>query len=162
MTKTIQANIFFGNESKTNDTIIVGENISNPENIGAFLRLAGNFGVEKVYIICDELPNQRKIMRTASTAKNIVKLIQSDISILETLASEGYDIVAVETGENAINIRDFEFSRKTVLLLGNESYGLSEDALKYSSAMIFIPMFGAVKSMNVSQALTIALYECVL
>jgi tRNA G18 (ribose-2'-O)-methylase SpoU len=156
--KYIQANNFFGNKKVESDLIIIGDNISNPENIGSFLRIAGNFGAKAVYILSENLPNTSKINRVASTASKIIKPKLINIDFLSLLKSNSYKLVAVETASNSVNISDFTFEQKTALVLGSESYGISHNVLEMCDASVFINMPGIVKSMNVSHALAIAVF----
>ena len=58
-----------------------------------------------------------------------------------------------------IPIQDYDFTAPTILLVGNESHGLSENARALCDAMVTIPMYGSATSLNVACATSILLYE---
>ena len=56
--------------------------------------------------------------------------------------------------------KNFAFSNETVLVFGSETRGLPEEILqKYSSQTYRIPMWGKVRSLNLSTSVGIILYE---
>ncbi len=157
--EVVKANKFFTEKSKESDLIILGENISTPENIGSFVRIAGNFGVKNVYIINTSSLNIRKIKKTASSALGQVNLELKNIDFLKELKSNNYTIVALDTIHGALDIKQYKFKKKTAILVGNERYGLSKEILKYCQDFVYIDMPGNTKSMNVSHALAIAVFK---
>jgi tRNA G18 (ribose-2'-O)-methylase SpoU len=58
-----------------------------------------------------------------------------------------------------IRVRDHDFTLPTVLLIGNENHGLSENYKALCDAMVTIPMYGSTTSLNVACATSILLYE---
>ena len=57
------------------------------------------------------------------------------------------------------NLDDYNFDKPTILLVGNETWGLSVAYKELCDAMIKIPMSGSASSLNVSCASSIMLYE---
>jgi tRNA G18 (ribose-2'-O)-methylase SpoU len=142
--------------------ILVLDNVSNSYNIGAFIRLADAFGIEKI-IICGELTISDKKMKKAS--RNEAKWVCIEYSSstplsLETLIERGYTVFSVELCDKSIDYKAVSYPSACVLVLGNERKGVSEDALKLSHQHIHIPMFGMGNSLNVSTAGAIVLAQC--
>ena len=52
-----------------------------------------------------------------------------------------------------------DYTGKTVLLIGNEGNGLSEDLLASADGTVYIPMEGKVESLNAAMAAGILMYE---
>ena len=144
-----------------NRPIIIADNIRTPENMGSILRLAGNIGAEHTYFIAD--PTQRfknhKITRTASGASTKVdwKIIQKQD--LQNVIPDTYEIVALETSSDSININTFKFPEKTIFIVGNEVVGISDEVLSMAHHKIHIPIPGPISSLNVTHALSVALFE---
>jgi tRNA G18 (ribose-2'-O)-methylase SpoU len=67
-----------------------------------------------------------------------------------------HPIVALDTGEDAIALNEFLFPQSFTLVLGNEEYGISDDALCLSDAVVEIPLLGVKNSLNVACAFAIA------
>ncbi len=157
--KIIPANKFFNSESKELDLIIIADNLKTPENMGAVIRLAGNFGVKKILFINTEDINIRKINRFSASVNKLVETHYfSNYSDINKYIDSTYKLVALDTVSNSQNINNFIFPKKMALVIGNEKYGISDEVLKLISESIYIPMFGKVKSMNVTHALAIAIF----
>ncbi len=142
---------------------LVLDNLSDSYNIGAFIRLADAFSIEKI-IICGSLNISEKKINKSS--KNLAKWVciehsDSTTASLQTLIGEGYTIFSVELCHQSINYKEVSYPSPCVLVLGNESEGVSEAVLQLSHQHIHIPMFGMGNSLNVSTAGAIVLAECV-
>ncbi len=58
-----------------------------------------------------------------------------------------------------IPLSGHDFTRPTILVVGNETHGLSESYRELCDVMVTIPMFGSASSMNIACAASILLYE---
>ncbi len=159
MSKTIQANKFFGDKSIINDIIIIAENISTPENIGSLIRLTDNIGAKKLFLINKIIPNQTKIKRSSSSAYNNVDFKFTDYNELKSDIFKNYTFVGIDTINNSKSIYEYSFNKKTAFIVGNEKSGISSEMIKFCQNFIHIPMPGNTKSMNVSHALAVSLFE---
>jgi len=160
--KIIPANKFFGSDNKELDLIIIADNLKTPENMGAVIRLAGNFGVKMVLFVNKEEVNIRKINRFSASVSNLVETHYiSDYNDITKYIDKSYKIIALDTVNNAKNINEFKFSKKTALVIGNEKHGITNEILSLIIESIYIPMNGKVKSMNVTHALSVVLYKFV-
>ncbi|MGR7814143.1 TrmH family RNA methyltransferase [Lacinutrix undariae] len=142
---------------------IVCDNITNAPNVGSLFRTADAFGVELLQFCGSQIPLGRKMTKTSRATEKIVKH-QFNEGVLETitdLKSKGYQIIALEITSESIAINEYQFSttQPIALIVGDENFGVSEEILNNSDAVIHINMFGQNSSMNVVQATTIALYE---
>jgi tRNA G18 (ribose-2'-O)-methylase SpoU len=142
--------------------IVVLDNVTNSYNIGAFIRLADAFAIEKV-IVCGELTISDKKLKKASRneAKWVcVEYSDSTTASLQALKDQDYTIFSVELCNQSVDYKAVTYPSPCVLVLGNERKGVSEEALKLSHHQIHIPMFGMGNSLNVSTAGAIVLAEC--
>lgn len=140
--------------------IVAAWQIINPENIGNMLRLADNIGANEVSILGTNFQlRMSSIKKTAGLSFANVKL--TFIAPEDFFASLpcGYRIAAIETCDESVNIYQTALPSKVVFLLGNERNGLPEEILHKCSLKLHIPMTGKCKSMNVSHALSVALFE---
>ncbi len=159
MNETVQANKFFGNKSTVNDIIIIAENISTPENIGSLIRLTDNIGAKKLFLINDIIPNKAKIKRSSSSAYNNVDFQFIDYNELNSEFFKKYIFVGIDTINNSKNIYEYSFNKNTAFIVGNEKSGISTKMISFCHDFIHIPMPGNTKSMNVSHALAVSLFE---
>jgi tRNA G18 (ribose-2'-O)-methylase SpoU len=152
----IKANNFFRNKGIKAGPAIILDRLQTPENIGSILRLAANFGCSRV-ILTEQLEiNQTKIEKIA---RNSMQYLSVEIMPIEMIAYQFENIFAIETTSNSDNIYNVSFEKEIALVVGNEKYGISDQLLNICQKQVFIPMPGAVKSLNVSHALGIALFE---
>ena len=78
----------------------------------------------------------------------------------ETL--KGYDcIIGIDNidGAKPIQTYDWNFEKKTLLIFGEEGIGICPEILDLCNDILYIPQFGAVRSINVSSASAIIMHE---
>ena len=159
--------------------IIVLDNIRSTYNVGAILRTAEGFGVEKVILsgytprVHDEnlLPHLREkqdhaIHKTALGAEEMLDIYSSHdiLKDLEEYKKQGWQIVGLENNieKNLIKLNDSKLkaklSDKVVLILGEEVKGIDYSLHDIIDLFIEIPMKGQKESFNVSVAAGVALY----
>jgi tRNA G18 (ribose-2'-O)-methylase SpoU len=156
--------IVFFKDSKypelTNKPIIAAWQIINPENIGNLIRLADNIGAEQVFILGEDFQlRMASIKKTAGLSFDRIQLSFLAPEVFFNQLSIEYQLVAIETCEDSTNIYTEKLPEKIVVIVGNERNGLPEEILKKCSRKVHIPMTGSCKSMNVSHALAVALFE---
>lgn len=140
--------------------IIAAWNLSNPQNIGKIIRLAHNVGAEEaLFIRSNEAHRMSKIKKTAGFSFEQMKW--SFISEDEFYKRMGldYELLILETCNNSSNIFKTQLPKKTILLAGSESHGIPENIIKLSNHCVYIPMPGGCKSLNISNALSVAAFE---
>lgn len=144
--------------------VIICENISVPENVGMVFRIADAFGAEKIYLTGEsvQLPN-KKIEKTSRSTINFIphEYVENTSVLLKKLNEIGYKNIALEITTNSIALQHYKCNveDKIALVIGAESKGVSEETLKLVDDSIHIEMFGRNSSMNVTTALSVALYE---
>ena len=145
-----------------NKPIIIADGLRTPENMGSVLRLAANIGAEKTIIISDKAAQFKnyKINKTASGAasKTAWKIIEH-YTDLEKEIPDGYKLIALETTPDAENIYSCTFPSKLALVIGNEVSGISDELLSQCTSKLYIPIPGPISSLNVTHALSAALFE---
>ncbi len=150
-------------KQKTFPIILVCDNVTNSSNIGSLFRIADAFGIEKVIFCGETIPLGRKLTKTSRATEKVVRFKISDSAseIVSALKKQEHTIISLEITNNSLPIHTFQFSKEKpiALIVGDENFGISEEVLKLSDAIIHINMFGKNSSMNVVQASNIALYE---
>ena len=140
--------------------IIAAWQIINPENIGNLIRLADNLGAEEVFILGEDFQlRMSSIKKTAGLSFSNVRLSFVTPEAFFKQLNPEYKLVAIETSEESANIFTTKLPEKIVFLLGNERNGLPDDILNKCDMHVHVPMTGKCKSMNVSHALAVSLFE---
>lgn len=142
---------------------VVSENVSNAPNIGSLFRACDAFGIEKLIFCGTDIPLGRKMTKTSrSTEKSVNYQIQkSALEVVTKLKQDNYFIISLEisTNSQALNNINFNIGKPIAIIIGDENFGVSEDILNISDAIVHINMYGQNSSMNVVQATSITLYE---
>ena len=79
--------------------------------------------------------------------------------VLKQLKAEGFTLVGLEQTTNSVSLHDFQFVRRTALVIGNERLGLTDEELAFVDAVVEIPVWGLPYAYNVANATAMALYE---
>ena len=134
--------------------------IYNPGNMGNIIRLAHNLGAKKVLFV-DDVPkyNKLKVKKSAGFSYDQMKWEFISKGDFFEFTDTEYELVVLETCDDAKNIYETDLPQKIIILAGNESYGLPEEVIKSIDYKVFIPIQGGCKSMNVSHALAVAGFE---
>jgi tRNA G18 (ribose-2'-O)-methylase SpoU len=151
----VKANHFFDQEDFTGP-VIIADRIQTPENIGSILRIAGNIGCKKVVLTEALEITKTKIEKIA---RNSMQYLETEILSFDEIAKRYQPLIAIETSDKACNIYETNLPREAAFIVGNEKYGISEELLKLCETHVYIPMPGQVKSLNVSHALSVGLFE---
>lgn len=131
-------------------------------NTGALFRTADAAGVELVYLVgLTPHPPQAQLEKTALGATAYVpwRHRAGASEVIEELSADGYTLVALDNGPEAVDVWNFPWPEKTALVAGNEVEGVSEEMLEAAVGRVNIPMFGYKRSLNVTTAIGIAVYE---
>jgi len=140
--------------------IIAAWQIINPENIGNMIRLADNVGAKEVFILGSDFQlRMSSIKKTAGLSFDNVRLTFISPEDFFAQLSPDVQLAAIETCEDSTNLFTTKLPKNIIFLLGNERNGLPEDILQKCSIKLHIPMTGKCKSMNVSHALSVSLFE---
>lgn len=138
------------------------ENVRSLYNVGAFFRTADAVALEKLYLTgFTGYPPQRMITKTALGAEETVAWEHhpAPSPVLARLRAANYEIAAIETSAQAIDIFDWVPRFPVCVLFGHETDGLTPAAAAQADTHIRIPMLGRKHSLNVASAGAVVLYE---
>ncbi len=149
-------------------------------NTGSIFRTADGAGVEKIYLCghtpapYDELGKPRiRFTKVSLGAENYVEWERGSSTssprgakthiLLDNLKKEGFRIYALETSKNSVPYFKVKPTReelkKIALVVGHEVKGLTPGILKRADKVLEIPMKGEKKSLNVSVAFGVAVFN---
>lgn len=149
-----------------NPLIVVFDRPSNRGNLGTMIRSCDALGCNGLIITghAVDLYDPDTITSTMGSFFNLPTIrMQSHtevISWVEKLRNTYPDIQIIGTTANTDTaINQMNFNRPTVLLIGNETKGLSTKYKESSDALVKIPIGGSASSLNVACAASILFYE---
>jgi TrmH family RNA methyltransferase len=142
--------------------ILALDEVRDPGNLGTILRLADWFGVGQV--LCStgtvELYNPKTVQATMGSIFRVKVCYGSLEEMLQEGKLKGYRVnAAVLDGENIYGLKKIE---REILLMGNESRGISSTLLAMANRKISIPAhprWSGAESLNVSMATAILCAE---
>jgi tRNA (guanosine-2'-O-)-methyltransferase len=144
------------------DLTIVLENVFDPHNISAVMRTCDAVGVQDVYILNNRIPPHKKWgNKSSSTASQWLTIHQfTDIEECFKEIREKYQkVYASHLGENSVDVYKMNLTEPVALIFGNETFGVSDEIRKYADGDFIIPQVGIIKSLNISVACAVTLYE---
>ncbi|MBN2669101.1 MAG: TrmH family RNA methyltransferase [Bacteroidales bacterium] len=153
--QVIKANRFF-NTQVFEGPVIIADGVQTPDNLGAIFRLAGNIGCPKVVLTERSSLSSIKVEKIARNSLQYIQIVQMTY---QEIQAHFPVLLAVETSSDAQNIYQTKLPKELAIVVGNERFGIAPEMIEFCTIQTYIPMPGNVKSLNVSHALSIALFE---
>ncbi len=128
-------------------------------NLSAIVRTCDAVNIGKLYY-----RHQKKVKLnneiTMGAHKWIFHEYVEDIEkFYQDIKNQGYQVVVTLLDKDTIDFREVDYTKPTLIVLGNEVDGASEVSIKYADKKVIIPMYGMSQSLNVSVANAVILYE---
>ena len=140
--------------------IVMADNLLTPDNMGSMIRLADNIGAsEMIFLGIEPTHSLSRVRKCAASSKDNIKWYFTEEQDLHKLIPANKKIVAIETATNATNIYETELPADAAFIVGNESHGIREEILNQCDLIVYIPIPGPTRSLNVSHAASVALFE---
>lgn len=137
-------------------------NITGDLNIGIMMRSACLLGASKFFII----GRKRYDRRTTVGSQNYILVERHDAMLDETtinseyvlsiIRSAGYTPISVEC--SGTNVSEYNFPKDVCLIFGNEGIGIPTNIINNTDC-VSVPQYGVLRSLNVSSAASIVMYE---
>jgi tRNA (guanosine-2'-O-)-methyltransferase len=149
--------------NRTRTLTAVLEAFCDPQNVNAVLRTCEAFGVQEVHVIEGPMKPYDRNKRISQNADKWLDVVRwrSTPACLEALKARGFAVYATHLGDGSRALGELSFAAPVALVFGNESRGVSADALALTDARYAIPMRGLVRSLNVSVAAAVSLAHAV-
>ena len=142
--------------------ILALDSLQDPGNMGTIIRTADSANIKQIIINKTTVdPYSPKVIRSTMGAIYRINIIEvEDLEkTLKELQSKTYKIITTDLKSNK-SIYDIDY-KKTVVVIGNEANGVSEEIQKIANEKVIIPMLGKTESLNASIAASIMIYEYV-
>ena len=144
------------------DLTVILENVFDPHNVSAVMRTCDAVGIQDVYILNNRIPPHKKWgYRSSSTAAEWLTLHQfTDIGECFNEVRKKYEkVYATRLTEEAIPLYELQLTGSVALVFGNERFGVSDEINALVDGNFIIPQVGIIKSLNISVACAVSLYE---
>jgi tRNA (guanosine-2'-O-)-methyltransferase len=149
------------NKRQGNITVVL-ENVFDPHNISAVMRTCDAIGMQEIYVLNTKIPKHKKWgAKSSSSAAKWLTIHQfTDAeNCFSELRNKYNKIYTTHLESNSISLYQIDFTQKIALIFGNEHDGVSEEIRNLSDGNFIIPQVGIIKSLNISVACAVTLYE---
>jgi 23S rRNA (guanosine2251-2'-O)-methyltransferase len=144
------------------ELVVLLEDVQDPRNLGALLRVCEGAGVGRV-LIRDRgsAPLSEVAVRASAGAAEwvAVERITNTAQALERLKAEGFWVYGAAAG--GVPPWQLELTGKVAICLGGEEKGLRVRTRSLCDALVGLPMRGRVESLNIATAASALLYDAV-
>lgn len=152
------------NQIETNsDYILALDSLQDPGNMGTIIRTADSANINQIIINKTTVdPYSPKVIRSTMGAiyrTNIIE-VEDLKATLKEMKLKGFQIITTDLKATQ-SIYDINYNNKTVVVIGNEANGVSQEILQTADKKVIIPMLGKTESLNASIAASIMIYEYV-
>jgi tRNA (guanosine-2'-O-)-methyltransferase len=141
---------------------VVLENVEDPHNISAVMRTCDSVGIQDLYILNTRIAKHKKWgAKSSSSAAKWLTIHQfTDVNECFAELRKHFDkIYTTHLNADAVELHELDLSQKVALVFGNEHGGLSEETIALSDGNFIIPQVGIIKSLNISVACAVTIYE---
>ena len=144
------------------ESILILESVRDPQNVGAIVRVAAAFGVDRILMSgdCADIYNSKTIRASMGTVFGTRIDRASDISrAIGDIRSCGRRVFAAALERYSKKLGELEIKRGDCIVIGNEGHGLSDSTVKACDSTVFIPMADGVESLNAATAAAVLVWE---
>lgn len=143
--------------------IVVLDGVTDVRNFGAIARTCECAGVDAIVI-----PERNSVsvnadaIKTSAGALHYLPVCREHnlVTAVKYLKNSGFKVYG-STDKSKVNYTEPDYTEPTVIVLGSEDTGISDEVLRLCDTYVGIPEFGNINSLNVSVAGGIMLYEVV-
>lgn len=144
------------------DITVVLENVFDPHNISAVMRTCDAIGMQDIFILNNKIPPHRKwgAKSSSSAAKWLTIHQYTDADECFTELRRRYKkIYTTHLSTDAVGMHALNLTEPVALVFGNEHSGVSNEIISMADGNFIIPQVGIIKSLNISVACAVTLYE---
>jgi TrmH family RNA methyltransferase len=148
-------------ENKQGFYVLV-DKVQDPGNMGTIIRTAHGAGALGVILTKGnvDIYNEKTLRSTMGSIFHVPIIQDDNLSQVIFLKNSGFKLV-VSSLDTESNFFDVDLRSKSIIAVGNEGNGISQELLNIADVKIKIPMPGELESLNVSVAASIMMFEVV-
>ncbi len=136
--------------------------IRDPGNLGAMIRSAYAFGMDRVYVSSDsaDIYSPKVIRASMGTVfRQKISVVSDEITFADTLRREDCRLYAAALKRDSMKLGKGNLGERVCLAVGNEGHGLSEEFINSCHGTVFIPMCEGCESLNAAAAAAVLMWE---
>jgi tRNA (guanosine-2'-O-)-methyltransferase len=144
------------------DLTVVLENVFDPHNISAVMRTCDAVGIQDIYVLNTKISRHKKWgARSSSSASKWLTIHEhSNASDCFNELRKNFPLIlTTHLSSSAVSLYEINFVNPVALVFGNEHDGVSEEIRTMADGNFVIPQVGMIRSLNISVACAVSLYE---
>lgn len=142
--------------------VVAIDHLEDPQNLGAVLRNAEGAGADAVV-----MPDRRNASVTAVTRKAAagaishlrIARVPNIVAAIGVLKDDGCWVTGLSLAPGALDYHKADYTAKCALVVGAEGKGLSRLVSERCDALVTIPLYGKIASLNAASAAAVVLFE---
>lgn len=145
---------------KASSLLVLLDGVADPGNMGTIIRTAWAFNLDGILLTkgCVDPFGHKVVRSTMGGIYNIPIFQNITIGDIESFKKEGFRLLGSAL-KNAVNYYDYDFTKSTIVVIGNEAHGVSKELFNLCDDLITIPINPSVDSLNAGIACGIILSE---
>ncbi len=148
--------------SSPDERLIFLSSVRDPGNLGAVIRSATAFGVDRIILTADsaDLYNPKTVRSAMGSLFRVKATVVSDASAcVNALIESGRRVFAAELSDGAKSVFDVNLSKSDVIIIGNEGHGIPSELSSVCSGSVYIPISKKTESLNAAVAAAVFMWE---
>lgn len=144
-------------ELPENGLAVILEDVSDPQNVGAIIRIADAAGAAAVIVSpASADPFSQKSVRASMGSVFHVPIIEMDtLDAVKNLSDNGFSVIATHLNGS----EELPCVKNAAIIIGNEARGISNEAAAAADHLYKIKMYGKAESLNASVAAGIVMFR---
>jgi len=143
--------------------VVVLDEVRDPGNVGAIIRVADAVGADAVMFVgdCVDAYNPKVVRATTGSLFHLPTVAVHDIAeATAALRKRQVQIFAADMGgESLPGIPQGVLAQPTAWIFGNEAHGVNPESVALADKTVSLPQYGQVESLNISTAAAVCLYQ---
>ncbi|MDT8716525.1 RNA methyltransferase [Clostridium sp. 19966] len=139
---------------------VLVDKLQDPGNMGTIIRTAHAVNASGVIYTAGTVDpyNDKTLRSTMGSIFYIPVMKDEKFEFLSKLKRDGY-LLVVSALDAQEDFYELDYTSKTIIAVGNEGNGISDEVLSKADVKVKIPMPGGAESLNASVAASVMLYE---
>lgn len=144
------------------EKVLLLESVRDPQNVGAILRVAAAFSVDRVIMSrdCADIYNSKAVRASMGALFSLrIDRVDNVVDAVDRLRSGGRRVFGAALDDKAKKLGTFDIMRGDCVMIGNEGHGIDANTLSFCSESVYIPMSDGVESLNAATAAAVLAWE---
>ena len=135
--------------------------VTDPGNAGTIIRTADASGCGGVIFSkgCVDIYSPKTVRASMGSFFHTPIISGAQSGLLEDVKKLGFSVICGALGENTVNYTSVDMTKPTVIVIGNEANGVSDEVMSMCDQCVKIPIYGSAESLNAGVAAAIIMYE---